>query len=53
MLQALGNFDAAQAFVDKWGAVPPEVDRVVAKFAGIPTDVAPKYDASRFSTASL
>ena len=53
MLQARGDFDAAQAFVDKWGAVTPEVERVVAKFAGIPTDVAPNYDASRFTTASL
>jgi len=53
MLQARGDFDAAEAFVDKWGAVTPEVERVVAKFAGIPTDVAPNYDASRFTTASL
>lgn len=53
MLQANGNFDAAQAFVDKWGAVPPEVERIVGKFGGIPTDVAPNYDASRFMTASM
>jgi hypothetical protein len=53
MLQARGDFDAAQAFVDQWGTVPPEVERIVAKFAGIPTDVAPNYDASRFMTASM
>lgn len=53
MLQAMGNFDAAQAFVEKWGAVPPEVERIVGKFGGIPADVAPNYDASRFTTASL
>ncbi len=53
MLQARGDFDAAQAFVDQWGAVPPEVERIVGKFSGIPTDVAPNYDASRFMTASM
>jgi hypothetical protein len=53
MLQARGDFDAAQAFVDKWGAVPTEVERIVAKFNGIPRDVAPNYDASRFMTASM
>jgi hypothetical protein len=53
MVQAHGDFAAAQAFVDKWGNVPPEVERIVAKFGGIPTDVAPNYNAERFTTASL
>jgi hypothetical protein len=53
MLQARGNFDAAQAFVDKWGAVPAEVEKIVPQFEGIPRDVAPNYDASRFMTASM
>lgn len=52
-LQAKGNFDAAQAFIDKWGTVPPEVERIVGKFGGIPTDVAPNYNADRFVTASM
>ena len=53
MLQAHGDFAAAQAFVDKWGAVPTEVERIVGKFNAIPRDVAPNYDASRFMTASM
>lgn len=53
MLQANGDFDAAQAFIDKWGTVPPEVERIVGKFGGIPTDVAPNYNADRFVTASM
>jgi hypothetical protein len=53
MVQARGDFDAAQAFIDKWGTVPPEVERIVGKFGGIPTDVAPNYDAARFMTASM
>ena len=52
-LQATGNFDAAQAFIDKWGTVPPEVERIVGKFGDIPTDVAPNYNADRFVTASM
>ncbi len=53
MLQAHGDFAAAQAFVDKWGTVPTEVERIVGKFNAIPRDVAPNYDASRFMTASM
>jgi len=53
MVQARGDFAAAQAFVDKWGIVTPEVERIVGKFSGIPTDVWPNYDASRFATASM
>ncbi len=53
MVQAHGDFAAAQAFVDKWGTVPPEVERIVGKFGGIPTDVAPNYNAERFTAASL
>ncbi len=53
MVQAKGDFAAAQAFVDQWGVVPAEVEKIVGKFGGIPTDVAPNYDAARFMTASM
>jgi hypothetical protein len=49
MLQAKGDYDAAQAFVDKWGNVPPEVERIVGKLNAIPSDIAPDYH-SHFST---
>jgi len=51
MLQAQGDYNAAQAFVDKWGNVPPEVERIVGKLSAIPSDIAPDYH-SNFSTAA-
>jgi hypothetical protein len=53
MVEANGDFAAAQAFVDQWGVIPAEVEKIVGKFGNIPTDVAPNYDASRFMTASM
>jgi hypothetical protein len=52
MLEAKGDYDAAAAFVDKWGNVPPEVERIVGKLNAIPSDIAPDYDAHHFSTAA-
>jgi len=52
LLQAKGDYDAAQAFVDVWGTVPPEVERIVDKLVNIPSDVAPDYDARQFATAA-
>lgn len=52
IIEAKGNYEAAQAFVDLWGTVPPEVDRIVAKLTAIPSDVAPDYDARQFAAAS-
>lgn len=51
MLQAQGDYNAAQAFVDKWGNVPPEVERIVGKLSAIPSDIAPDYH-SNFRTAA-
>jgi hypothetical protein len=51
MLQAKGDYAAAQAFVDKWGNVPPEVERIVGKLSAIPSDIAPDYH-SHFATAA-
>jgi hypothetical protein len=44
LLEARGDYAAAEAFVNKWGAVPPEVERIVGKLTSIPTDVEPLYD---------
>jgi hypothetical protein len=52
LLQAKGDYAAAQAFVDHWGGVPAEVERIVGKMTNIPSDVAPDYDARRFVAAS-
>jgi len=52
MLQAKGDYAAAEAFVNKWGTVPEEVERIVGKMTNIPSDVAPNYDAGQFAAAS-
>jgi len=46
LLQARGDYAAAEAFLDTWGTVPPEVERIVGKLTSIPTDVEPLYDRS-------
>jgi hypothetical protein len=45
LLEAKGDYDAAAAFVNKWGNVPPEVESMVAKLSSIPSDIAPNYNA--------
>jgi hypothetical protein len=52
LLEAKGDYDAAAVFVDKWGNVPPEVERIVNKLSAIPSDIAPDYNARHFSTAT-
>jgi hypothetical protein len=52
ILQAKGDYAAAEAFVNQWGNVPPEVDRIVGKLTAIPSDIAPDYDAGHFTTAA-
>jgi hypothetical protein len=44
ILQANGDYAAAEAFVAKWGAVPPEVARIVDRLSSIPPDVDPFYE---------
>ncbi|HEU4365054.1 MAG TPA: peptidase [Candidatus Krumholzibacteria bacterium] len=44
LIQANGDYAAAEAFLEKWGTVPPELDRIVGKLGNIPTDVEPLYD---------
>ncbi|HET6349270.1 MAG TPA: peptidase [Candidatus Krumholzibacteria bacterium] len=51
LLEAKGDYKAAEAFVDKWGNVPPEVERIVNKLNAIPSDIWPDYDA-HFSTTA-
>jgi hypothetical protein len=52
LLQAQGDYAAAAAFVERWGNVPVEVERIVGKLTQIPSDVAPDYDAARFAAAA-
>jgi hypothetical protein len=44
LIQARGDYAAAEAFLAQWGTVPPELERIVGKMNNIPTDVEPLYD---------
>jgi hypothetical protein len=48
MVQAKGDYDNAQAFLDKWGTVPEEVEMQLKRLESIPTDIEPVYRAERF-----
>jgi len=42
-VQATGDFDAAERILDTRGVVRPEVQRVLDRLSGIPTDIQPRY----------
>jgi len=45
MLQALGDYDTAKAWVEKYGKVPPGMQKILDSLADIPVDVDPVYTA--------
>jgi len=45
MIQALGDYARAEAFLEKYGQVPPELERQLEKLGDIPTDIEPVYSA--------
>jgi hypothetical protein len=48
MIQALGDYAAAEAFIAKYGKMTPEVEHQLEKLKSIPTDIEPIYAAERF-----
>ena len=48
MIQALGDYDGAKAFVDKYAHSTPELDTLLAKLKDIPTDFEPFFLAEDF-----
>ncbi|MEE9270764.1 MAG: peptidase [Candidatus Krumholzibacteria bacterium] len=47
MIQALGDYEAAKAFHDKYGQMGPDVERMLKKLENIPVDIKPNYMAER------
>jgi hypothetical protein len=43
MIEANGDYAAAEAFVDKYGAMPAELAQALEGLADIPTDIRPSY----------
>jgi hypothetical protein len=48
MIQALGDYAAAEAFIAKYGAMVPDVQRQLDKMGNIPTDIELVYEAEKF-----
>ena len=42
-IQGRGDRAAAKALLDRYGAVRPEVTRVLARLGGVPVDIAPRF----------
>ena len=45
MIEALGDYAAARAFIDKYGKMPLELNEALATLSDIPTDIRPVYPA--------
>lgn len=43
MLEAKGDFEAAQKFVEKYGSMPRELETALSSLSDIPTDIRPSY----------
>jgi hypothetical protein len=43
MIEALGDYDGAKAFVDKYGEMPREMKEALDGLSDIPTDIRPSY----------
>ncbi len=48
MIEALGDYDAAKKMIEKYGAMPPEMERMLEKLETIPSDVEPIYTAEKY-----
>jgi len=48
MIEALGDHDAAKAFIDKYGEMVPDVARQLEKMNSIPTDIELVYESEKF-----
>jgi hypothetical protein len=48
MIQALGDYDAAEALIDKYGNMVPDVERQLEKMSSIPTDIELVYEAEKY-----
>ncbi len=48
MIQALGDYEGAEAFLEKYGHPTDDVLRQLEKMKSIPTDIEPMYSAQKF-----
>jgi len=48
MIQALGDYDGAKAFIDLYSQSSPELEKLLGKLKDIPTDIEPVFAAEEF-----
>jgi hypothetical protein len=51
MIEARGDYDAAQAFVEKYGEMPAQMKQALEGLGDIPTDIRPSYPIEQQMTA--
>jgi hypothetical protein len=51
MIQARGDYAAAQEVIDTLGVIRPEVQRVLDRLEDLPTDIRPRYVTAAALTA--
>jgi hypothetical protein len=49
MIQAEGDYDAAKAFIAKYGEMTEDVERMLKKLEKIPVDIEPHYMAEKYA----
>lgn len=48
MIQAMGDYEGAAAFIAKYGETSPDVERLLGKLDGVPVDIEPIYSAEKY-----
>ena len=48
MIQALGDYDKAKAFLDKYATMTPELEAQLKRLNNIPVDIEPKYAVEKY-----
>jgi hypothetical protein len=53
MIQALGDYNQAAAFIAKYGETTPDVQRMLDRLKDIPVDIEPNYSAEKLVAQNL
>ncbi|MCZ6766554.1 MAG: peptidase, partial [bacterium] len=48
MIEAMGDYDAAKAFLDKYAIMTPELEGLLRRLTKIPVDIDPRYMAEKY-----
>ena len=52
MIEAMGDYDQAKAFIEKYGQMTPDLEKILERLGDIPIDIEPLYEAEKFVQTS-